>query len=527
MQINYRFVFLLLLAAINIFWGIGSIPLLDPDEPAYAQTAKEMLHACDYLSPRIFGDFWFDKPPMYYWLVIISYKIWGVNEFAARFPAAIFAISTIVLVYYKIKRMFSENVAFNSALILATSINFFYLAKASVTDMVLLFYLTATLFFYLEKDYSKLFIFAALATLTKGPVGLLFPGSIIFIHMILTRDFAIFRERKFYLSFIFYLFITLPWYFFMYQAHGQIFIDTFLGLHNIARFTNPEHTNRVLWYFYLPVLIIGLFPWINFFVSSVYNAYKNRDYDKNLVLFFQIWWLFIFVFFSIAKTKLVSYIFPLFPAISVIIGWNIEYLNNQYQYRRNYGLIFATILFYGLFATIWFFAPQQLPQLSLGANFIVIATLGTMILVCYSLIKNNFQSIILLQAFLSLVIMFTVMQTLLPQMTNSLSVKNTAIFYKAQLSSTKDHLYIDKFLRPGFAFYTDIYGNEVTDIKNANFNTDAKNSTLLPTLIKSERNDYTLIIRKLMYNRLNSIEKNNLDIIFDNQDILILKKKLN
>lgn len=119
------------------------------------------------------------------------------------------------------------------------------------------------------------------------------------------------------------------------------------------------------------------------------------------------------------------------------------------------------------------------------------------------------------------------MQTLLPQMTNSLSVKNTAIFYKAQLSSTKDQLYIDKFLRPGFAFYTDIYGNEVTDIKNVNFNTDAKNSTLLPTLINSEHNDYTLIIRKLMYNRLSAVEKNSLNIIFDNQDILILKKKLN
>ena len=83
MQINYRFIFLLLIATINIFCGISIIPLLDPDEPAYAQTAKEMFLAADYLSPRIFGDFWFDKPPMYYWLVIASYKIFGISEFAA------------------------------------------------------------------------------------------------------------------------------------------------------------------------------------------------------------------------------------------------------------------------------------------------------------------------------------------------------------------------------------------------------------------------------------------------------------
>ena len=526
MQVNYRFIFLLLVTAINVFWGIGSIPLLDPDEPAYAQTAKEMLLAFDYLSPRIFGDFWYDKPPMYYWLIIASYKVFGVNEFAARFPAAIFAVGTVGLLYFKVKRYLSENIAFNAALILATCINFFYLAKASVTDMVLLFFLAATLFSYLESKYLCMFIFAGLATLTKGPVGLLFPGAIIFIHLCLTCNFYILRDKKLYLGFVFYLIVTLPWYLLMYNAHGQIFIDTFLGLHNIARFTNAEHTNRVLWYFYLPVLIVGLFPWINLFFSSIYNAYKKSNIsEKPILLFFQIWWIFIFMFFSIAKTKLVSYIFPLFPALSVLIAWNLEYLNNRYSYQKNLGLILSTVFFYSLFAIVWFVAPQHLPQLALGSRFIIVATLGTMLLVSYSLYKNNFQAVLFTQTILGLVIMFTVMQALLPPMQNSLSVKSTADFYASQLADKKLPLYIDKFLRPGFTFYTDIPSQEIIDTKNINFDTDAKNSLFLPNLIKSKKTPYIAIIRKLMYNRLSLEEQNQLEIIFDSQDILILKNK--
>lgn len=527
MQINYRFIFLLLIASINIFWGISNIPLLDPDEPAYAQTAKEMFLAADYLSPRIFGDFWFDKPPMYYWLVIASYKIFGISEFAARFPASLFALSTILFLYFKVRKHFNENIAFNSAIILSTCINFFYLAKASVTDMVLLFFLTATLLSYFERKYAIMFIFASLATLTKGPVGFIFPGIIIFIHACLIRNFSLFKARNFYLGFFFYCLFTLPWYFLMYKTHGQIFIDTFLGLHNIARFTNAEHTNRVLWYFYFPVLIIGLFPWINFFISSIYNAYNNKNYqDKSFLLFLQIWWIFIFIFFSIAKTKLVSYIFPLFPPLSIILAWNFEYLNNRYGYNKNYSLIFSTLFFYGLFIAVWIVGPNYLPELTLGANYIVGATSVTLLLVIYSLLKNNFQAILFTQTFLGLIIMFTVMQTLLPAMTNFLSVKSTANFYATQFNNKNIPVYVDKFLRPGFAFYSNIYGQEVTDTKNINFNTDAKNSIMLSNLIKSNDKSYNLVIRRLMYNRLTSVEKNKLEIILDNQDILILKNKV-
>ena len=126
-------------ALFMIMFGIGSIPLLDPDEPVYAETAREMLAAGDFLSPRIFGNFWYDKPPMYYWLVAVAQFIFGDSEFAARFPAALMACGTSVMMYVGITRLFNERAGFWSAMILTSCVEFFYMGKAAVTDTTLLF----------------------------------------------------------------------------------------------------------------------------------------------------------------------------------------------------------------------------------------------------------------------------------------------------------------------------------------------------------------------------------------------------
>ena len=126
-------------ALFMIMFGIGSIPLLDPDEPVYAETAKEMLAAGDFLSPRIFGNFWYDKPPMYYWLVAVAQFLFGDSEFAARFPAALMACGTSVMMYVGITRLFNERAGFWSAMILTSCVEFFYMGKAAVTDTTLLF----------------------------------------------------------------------------------------------------------------------------------------------------------------------------------------------------------------------------------------------------------------------------------------------------------------------------------------------------------------------------------------------------
>ena len=116
----------------------------------------------------------------------------------------------------------------------------------------------------------------------------------------------------------------------MYQVHGMEFINTFLGFHNLTRFTTPEHPTRVLWWYYFPVVILGLFPWTGLLLQSIKASITDsRSDDLEKMLFVNIWWLFVLIFFTISQTKLVSYILPMFPALAIVIGWNIARMQKE------------------------------------------------------------------------------------------------------------------------------------------------------------------------------------------------------
>ena len=157
-----------LIATIIIFFNLGSIPLLDPDEPVYAETAQEMLQFNDFVSPRIYGEYWYDKPPMYYWLVAGAFQLFGVSEFSARFPSALLGVVCVLAVYSSGSRLFNRQAGMAGALVLVTSIEYFYLGKAAVTDITLCLCLTVSLLAFIEKKYYLFYIFAGLATVTKG-----------------------------------------------------------------------------------------------------------------------------------------------------------------------------------------------------------------------------------------------------------------------------------------------------------------------------------------------------------------------
>ena len=134
----------LIVAVFIMFFQLGSYPLLDPDEPVYAQTAREMAASGDLLSPRIYGEYWYDKPPMYYWLVAAASTLFGAGEFASRFPSALLAVAGSVYLYLSVSRLLSIRAGVLSALVLTTSLEYFYLGKAAVTDMTLTFCIMAS-----------------------------------------------------------------------------------------------------------------------------------------------------------------------------------------------------------------------------------------------------------------------------------------------------------------------------------------------------------------------------------------------
>lgn len=180
------------LAALLLFFGKGQLWITDSVESNYALTAKEMVLSGDWISPQIYGNYWYDKPVFFYWLTAAGFKIFGFNEFAARFFPALFGMAGLWLLVYAAKKLYGEKTAFWSGVILMTSTEFFLISKSVITDSTLFFFFSmALVFFYLgystqqKNYYYGMYIGMALATLTKGPIGFLLQGLIMVLLLAL------------------------------------------------------------------------------------------------------------------------------------------------------------------------------------------------------------------------------------------------------------------------------------------------------------------------------------------------------
>ncbi len=517
MNKRFALIFLLVVISVNLLWGIGSVPLLDPDEPVYAETAREMIEFKDYLSPRIFNEYWYDKPPMYYWLVAGVFKLTGANsDFGARLPSAVMGIATILMLYLFLKRLTNEGAAFWSSVVLGTCVSFFYLGKAAVTDMTLLFFLTGTLLTFLKRKYWVMYIFMGLATLTKGPIGIVFPGIIIFLYLLVMRQLGELKRMHLGWGLLIYALVTVPWYYLMYNVHGQVFIDTFLGFHNITRFTTPEHPTRVVWYYYIPVIILGLFPWTGLLLSSLKASYKeSAASDFDLMIFMNIWWIFVFIFFTISKTKLVSYVFPLFPPLAVIIGWNIARLLNERFRKTEFFVAFSTIGMFLIMAYGWFYGGSLLPELTLIGMVLAGITVLFAIAIGLALLKyKDVKLAVTCHAMAGFATMLVVFSFILPSIANRLSVKQVANYY-TENCDMQNKVYVDKFLRPGFMYYTHVPGEEMKPKTN-----DIEKVMAVP------QNKY-LVVRGLEYRTWDDNIKNGLQEIYSTGDLYLLKATKN
>jgi 4-amino-4-deoxy-L-arabinose transferase-like glycosyltransferase len=455
-------IILILVAAFIMFYNLGAVPLLDPDEPVYAETAKEMLSVGDFVSPRIYGEYWYDKPPMYYWLVAASFSLFGVSEFASRFPSAVLAILGALYVYFAGSRLFGDRAGFTGALVLIASLEYFYLGKAAVTDITLAFFLTVALLAFLEKRYYLFYICAGLATVTKGPVGFLFPGAVIFLYMLLTRSFSLIKEMKIPAGIVLFAVTALPWYVAMYLIHGNAFVDTFLGFHNITRFTSPEHPEGVLWYYFIPVLIVGFLPWTAVMAQAVWTALTDcRPQHARPLLFLIIWAAFIFLFFTASRTKLVSYILPMFPPLAMIVGWYFAHIADQRRGARPFGWPLLLTLIGGLFAAGAVYAAYKSMPVLLPGAWALAAVFALMIIgTWYCVGRREIDRAVWLNVAGMALFVVVLMSLLLPPAAPAFHSRDIARAFTASYDG-KSPVYIVKFLRPGFAFYAGVYGQEL------------------------------------------------------------------
>jgi len=327
--------------------NLGGAPLLDPDEPVYGQTAREMVLTGSWLTPKLNGLLWFDKPPMYFWLAALSYKIFGISEFAARFPSAVMAALTLAVTYRWGFVAFGHIAGLAAAITLGTSFLFAFLARAAVTDMTLCFFMTLSFFMlYMAarepaekfKHINLFYFFSGFAVLTKGPVGIVLPLMVVAPFLVFRKNYALLRALYSYTGFAFFALSALPWYAAMLIIHKSQFFNTFIGYHNLIRFLEPEHAGTNKYWFFFPVILAGIFPHVyalggiladvlkKLFSRAFYDTYlfgkgEGAEGEKFSLAYLSFIVCVIFGFFTISKTKLVTYIFPLFPALAIILGF--------------------------------------------------------------------------------------------------------------------------------------------------------------------------------------------------------------
>ncbi len=332
-----KYLFLIILIAGFVsFFRLGSVTLFDVDEAVFAQAAKEMIESADWITPTYNGENRYDKPILFYWLMAASYKAFGINEFAARFPSALSGVLLVLSVFLFVRHFRDDKEAFYASIPLALSIYFFMYSHAAVTDMSLSLFITLSLFsFFISINKNKNYIYgfyicSALAFLTKGLIGIVFPFGIALVYLFATeRVHGI--KRVFHLkAALIFLILALPWYTAEYMANGQEFIRQFFIKHHFTRYAGVISGHKGPVYYYIPVIIAGLFPWIAFLpagIATVVKEIKSLKSDKNPLavhdnpgLFLLIWFGFIFLFFSFSTTKLPNYILSAIPAASILIS---------------------------------------------------------------------------------------------------------------------------------------------------------------------------------------------------------------
>lgn len=270
-----------------LFFVFGNqlLPVTDPVESNYALTAKEMVLSGDWMSPQIYGQYWFDKPVMIYWFIALSYKLFGFTDFAARLPSALFGALSVGLLYSLVKVISGRRLlAAWSAIILGTSLQFWVLAHGIVTDMVLMYATIGTMIYAyrgLTEERVKYMViayaFAGVGMLTKGPVAIVLPGLLLMVYALLMRSGAMLKRLFPWQGILAFLAVILPWYGYMYAVHGQTFIDGFLGLHNVVRATQSEHPKDNHWWYYLALFPVASLPWTGAIVYGMWYGWRERQ----------------------------------------------------------------------------------------------------------------------------------------------------------------------------------------------------------------------------------------------------------
>ncbi|OHB70920.1 MAG: hypothetical protein A2W23_03775 [Planctomycetes bacterium RBG_16_43_13] len=353
----YPVLAIVFLSVYLFFFWLGGNGLWNADEGRYAEGGREMFVSGDFLVPTIDGLPRINKPPLIYWLDAVSYSIFSVNEFAARFFPALFALIGVVMAYYFGKMSWNRRAGFIAGVVLATCGQYIVLARVIVTDMVLASLMALAIFFWFRGyksprsggiNYILFYIFCGLAVLTKGPLGLIVPFLAIVPYLAVTGELKRIKEMRPIIGVILILVISLPWFLLVERRYPGYLQYFFVEQNFLAFFESGIHHGRPFYYTF-GYLFAGMFPWPLFFLYLVFRLFKigfgNIRKVESGLLFFILWLALAFLFFTVSKSKSSTYLQPVYLPVAVLVGWLFDIvIREAIPGETNKGMIVGVVL---------------------------------------------------------------------------------------------------------------------------------------------------------------------------------------
>lgn len=326
-----------IITGIAIIWFalLGYRDLMDPDEGRYAEIPREMVASGDWLTPRLDGYKYFEKPALHYWMTALSLEVFGINNFAARLPVALLSFLGGIWILYVGKRLFGGQAGLYAFLFLMSSVMYVSMGHINSLDMGVAVFLAlgvgALLLAQNNRDNRPQvrnwmlvgWAALALATLVKGLIGLVLPAIAILIYTLWQRDWVLWKHLHIIKGLLVYLVITAPWFIAVSRTNPE-FAHFFFIHEHFERYTTTQHDREEPIYFHLLMLLVGSIPWIwSGLRAIVMPGFVNRESNRSTfdpVRFLWVYIIGILLFFTMGKSALPPYILPLFPALALLVG---------------------------------------------------------------------------------------------------------------------------------------------------------------------------------------------------------------